>query len=61
MNLMDMICFMLIAATRGGGVAVYVKNSLAYKVIDKMCTEINVLEFVSIEICVKNKKSVTVL
>ncbi|KAJ8031441.1 hypothetical protein HOLleu_24631 [Holothuria leucospilota] len=46
---------------RGGGVAVYVKNSLAYKVIDKMCTEINdVLEFVSIEICVKNKKNVIV-
>lgn len=46
---------------RSGGVAIYITSNIRYKVIDKMCTTIDdVLECISVELCMENKKNVIV-
>lgn len=46
---------------RGGGVALYIKTSLKYKVVDRLSiVEDDGLECISIDICLHNKKNVIV-
>ena len=44
-----------------GGVAIYVSNSLDYRVIDRMSVRINgVMECVTVELCINKRKKLIV-
>ena len=46
---------------KGGGVAIYVSNSLDYRVIDRMSIRINgVTECVTVELCINKRKNIIV-
>lgn len=46
---------------RGGGVALYIKNSLKYKVVECMSTTIdNLMDCITVEICMEKQKNVIV-
>ena len=46
---------------KGGGVAIYVNDSLDYRVIDRMSVTINgVMECVTVELCINKRKNIIV-
>ena len=46
---------------KGGGVAIYVSDSLDYRFIDRMSVTINgVMECVTVELCINKRKNITV-
>ena len=46
---------------KGGGVAIYINEYISYKLSEKLSTSINnVLEWVTIDICIRNKNVITV-